>query len=146
MTGTTVKDIEPSLFIENYSAFLKRSGKLDVPSWVDTVKTGTHKELAPYNPDWYYVRAAATARHVYLRSHVGVGKLQRRHGGAKNRGSRPSHHRDASGSIERKILQALEKIGVVEQDPRGGRRITANGERDLDRIARSTFEAQQDEE
>ena len=44
-------------FIAAYSSHLKRSGKLEVPNWVDTVKTGSFKELAPYNPDWYYVRA-----------------------------------------------------------------------------------------
>jgi hypothetical protein len=36
---------------------LKRSGKLEIPTWVDLVKTGSQKELAPYDPDWFYVRA-----------------------------------------------------------------------------------------
>jgi small subunit ribosomal protein S19e len=82
----------------------------------------------------YYVRAAAVARHVYLRKTVGVGRLRKVHGGTKNRGSRPSHHVDASGSVDRKVLQSLEKIGVVEQDDdKGGRRITQSGQRDLDR-------------
>jgi hypothetical protein len=44
-------------FITAYSAHLKRSGKLEIPTWVDVVKTGPQKELAPYNPDWFYVRA-----------------------------------------------------------------------------------------
>ena len=26
------------------------TGKLEIPTWVDLVKTGTHKELAPYDP------------------------------------------------------------------------------------------------
>lgn len=52
MAGTTVRDVSPEVFINAYAAFLKRSGKLEVPTWVDTVKTGTAKELAPYNPDW----------------------------------------------------------------------------------------------
>ena len=65
---------------------------------------------------------------------MGVGRLRKVHGSAKNRGSRPSHHVDASGSVDRKVLQALEKIGVVEQDEeKGGRRITQSGQRDLDR-------------
>jgi small subunit ribosomal protein S19e len=34
-------------------------------------------------------------------------------------------------------VQALEKIGVLEKDPRGGRRISQDGTRDLDRIAAS---------
>lgn len=60
--------------------------------------------------------------------------MRKVHGSAKNRGSRPSHHVDASGSVDRKVLQALEKIGVLEQDEeKGGRRITQSGQRDLDR-------------
>jgi len=34
-------------------------------------------------------------------------------------------------------MQSLEKIGVLEMDPRGGRRISQDGQRDLDRIAAS---------
>lgn len=37
--------------------FLIRGGKLKVPEWVDLVKTAKSKELAPYDPDWYYIRA-----------------------------------------------------------------------------------------
>lgn len=44
-------------FISAYASHLKRSGKLEVPTWVDIVKTGPFKELAPYDADWYYVRA-----------------------------------------------------------------------------------------
>jgi small subunit ribosomal protein S19e len=44
-------------FIKAYAAYLKRTGKLEVPKWVDIVKTGTFKELAPYDPDWYFIRA-----------------------------------------------------------------------------------------
>ena len=47
-----------------------------------------------------------------------------------------------TGSVERKVFQALEKIGVLEKDPRGGRRISQAGQRDLDRIASSVLEAQ----
>jgi len=31
--------------------------QVEVPTWSDLVKTGTYKELAPYDPDWYFVRA-----------------------------------------------------------------------------------------
>jgi len=117
-----------------YAAFLKRQGKLPVPGWVDTVKTGPAKEMPPQDIDWFYVRAASIARHVYLRKTVGVGRLRRVHGSAKNRGNRPSHHVDASGSVDRKVLQSLEKIQIVEKDEdKGGRRITQQGQRDLDR-------------
>jgi small subunit ribosomal protein S19e len=98
------------------------------------VKTGVSRELPPQNIDWYYVRAASVARHVYMRKTVGVGRLRKVHGTAKNRGVRPSKHVDAAGGVDRKVMQSLEKIGVLEQDEeKGGRRITQSGQRDLDR-------------
>ncbi|KAL5453164.1 40S ribosomal protein S19 [Paraphaeosphaeria minitans] len=147
MGGVSVKDVDAQKFINAYAAFLKRQGKLPIPGWVDTVKTGHSKELPPQDIDWYYVRAAAVARHVYMRKTVGVGRLRKLHGSTKNRGSRPSHHVDASGSVDRKVFQSLEKIGVLEQDEdKGGRRITQAGQRDLDRIAQTTLEAEEEDE
>ncbi len=34
-----------------------RSGKLKVPDWVDIVKLAKHKELAPCDENWFYIRA-----------------------------------------------------------------------------------------
>ncbi|KAL8671790.1 MAG: hypothetical protein Q9168_003713 [Polycauliona sp. 1 TL-2023] len=145
--GVSVRDVDAQKFVEAYSAFLKRQGKLPVPGWVDTVKTSPAKELPPQSIDWYYTRAAAVARHVYLRKTVGVGRLRKFHGSPKNRGSRPSHHVDASGSVDRNVMRSLEAIGVLEKDDdKGGRRITQSGQRDLDRIALSTIQADDDED
>jgi small subunit ribosomal protein S19e len=141
--GITVKDVDAHKFVKAYAAFLKRTGRLEVPKWVDVVKTGTHKELAPYDPDWFYIRAASVARHIYLRKGVGVGGLKKNYGGPKNRGSRPTIHKKASGSVARKVMQSLEKISVLELEPTGGRRITADGQKDLDRIAQQISEQQQ---
>ena len=157
--GTSVRDVDPHVFVKAYAQFLKRSGndppfclltnclgKIEVPAWVDIVKTASFKELAPYDPDWFYVRAAAVARHIYLRKSVGVGALRRVHGGRKNRGTRPGRHYDGSGSIERKVLQALEKIGVLEENKKaGGRSITKSGRRDLDRIAAEALHTSDEE-
>ena len=55
--------------------------------------------------------------------------------GHKNNGVRPSHFCGSSGSVARKVLQALEAIKLVEKDAAGGRRLTSQGFRDLDRIA-----------
>ena len=66
---------------------LKNNDKFVVPKWADLVKTGVHKELAPYDPDWYFVRAAAIVRKIYLRQGTGVGALQKRFGGSYRRGS-----------------------------------------------------------
>ncbi len=91
-------------------------------------------------------RTAAVARHIYLRKDVGIGALTKLHGGAKRRGNRPSHHASSSASVQRKICQSLEKIGVLEQTDNGGRRISQDGQRDLDRIATAVVEAQREEE
>lgn len=53
-------------FIDAYASHLKRSGKIEVPTWVDLVKTGHFKEQAPYDPDWYYVRAGALCVDISL--------------------------------------------------------------------------------
>ena len=48
--------------------------------------------------------------------------------------------------MERKVLQSLEKIGVLELNKKsGGRNITRSGRRDLDRIAAEALSAQNDE-
>ena len=51
-----------------------------VPEWVDIVKTGIAKELAPYDEDWFYTRTASVARHIYIRSPVGVATVQKIYG------------------------------------------------------------------
>jgi len=56
-TSVTVRDVAASKFIAAYADVLKNNDKFVVPKWVDLVKTGVHKELAPYDPDWYYIRA-----------------------------------------------------------------------------------------
>jgi len=154
MGGVTVRDVDAHKFITAYADFLKRQGKIRVPGWVDTVKTSHSNELPPQSADWFYFRAAAVARHVYMRKSVGVGRLRKVHGSTKNRGSRPSHHVNASGSVDRKVLQALEELGILEKleddeegsSGRGGRRITAAGARDLDRIAQTAVEGEEDED
>ena len=89
---------------------------------------------------------AAVARHIYLRKDVGIGALTKLHGGRHNRGNRPSHHAAASASVQRKVCQSLEKIGVLEKSENGGRRITQDGQRDLDRIATAVVEAAKEDE
>ena len=31
--------------------------QIHLPTWVDVVKTGVYKQLAPYDEDWYFVRS-----------------------------------------------------------------------------------------
>ena len=39
--------------------------QVQLPQYVDYVKTGSFKELSPLDPDWYYTRAGA---HLLVRS------------------------------------------------------------------------------
>jgi len=130
-----VLDVSQQDFTVALAAFLKKSGKMKVPEWVDLVKTNTAKELAPYDEDWFYVRCASLARHMYIRSPVGVSTIRKIYGIRKNNGSSPSHWCRGNGGIARKALQALEGLKLAEKDPNGGRRLTSQGRRDLDRIA-----------
>merc|ERR1711997_1236437 len=134
-TSVGVKDVDQQQFTVALAAFLKKSGKVKLPEWVDIVKTNVAKELAPYDEDWYYTRLASMARHIYVRSPVGVSTVCKIYGVRRNNGSKPSHWRAGSGSIPRKALQNLEQLKLVEKDPNGGRRLTSQGRRDLDRIA-----------
>merc|ERR1719483_1091570 len=108
------------------------------------------KELAPYDEDWFFVRCASLARHLYIRSPVGVSTVRKIYGIRSNNGSSPSHWARGSGGVARKALQvilnvfcrkiqiiyqALEGLKLAEKDPNGGRRLTSQGRRDLDRIA-----------
>lgn len=88
------------------------------------MKTAKFKELAPYDPDWYFIRAASMARKIYLRQGIGVGGFRRIYGGRKRNGSRPPHFCKSSGAVARNILHQLQKMNIVDIDPKGGRRIT----------------------
>ncbi|KAJ3360571.1 hypothetical protein AMAG_16070 [Allomyces macrogynus ATCC 38327] len=140
----SVKDVAAADFIPALAAHLKKSGKLQVPAWTELAKTASFKEHGPQDPDWFYTHAAALARHIYLRRGVGVGALRKVYGGKVRRGCAPNHFGLASGSVQRKALQALEKVKILEQIPSGkGRQITPTGRRELDRIANQVIAAKQ---
>ena len=71
----------------------------------------------------------------FTRSPVGVSTIRKIYGIRSNNGSSPSHWARGNGGVARKALQALEGLKLAEKDPNGGRRLTSQGRRDLDRIA-----------
>ncbi|XP_063684620.1 small ribosomal subunit protein eS19-like [Bolinopsis microptera] len=141
--GVTLKDVESHMWVKEFAAFLKKSGKLTIPKWTDIVKTATFKELPPKDNDWYYIRSAALLRRVYLRQGVGTGSLRKIYGGRINRGSAPSHHKNASASVIRHALKGLVEMKLIANHPDGGRMITSAGRRDADRIASQVMSASQ---
>ena len=94
-------------------------GTIQLPKWHDLVKTATWKDLAPYDPDWYYVRAAAIARQIYLKPNTGVGKLRKLFGGLNRGGMKQEHFGRGCGQIIRTILHQLEGMKVVEKSGKG---------------------------
>ncbi|OQV13143.1 putative 40S ribosomal protein S19 [Hypsibius exemplaris] len=136
MPKVSVKDVNQQDFVKELANYLKKKGQLKVPDWVDVVKTGRFKELSPSEDDWFYTRTASIARRLYIRSPTGIGAFIRVYGGRKRNGSHPAHYCVASSSVVRKAVQGLEALKLVEIDPEnGGRRLTSQGKRDLDRIA-----------
>merc|ERR1719210_1721972 len=134
-TVVTVKDVEADKFISAFAQHLKRQGRFEIPKWADIVKTAKHKELAPYDPDWLYVRTASMVRKIYIRGGIGVGAFRKVYGGQQCRGAMTNTFSKGSGKIARYILQQLEEMDLVEQDENGGRRITKEGQRELDTVA-----------
>ena len=65
------------------------------------------------------VFAASVARKIYLRGGLGVGAFRRIYGGSKRNGSRPPHFCRSSGAILRHILQQLQKMNIIDLDPKG---------------------------
>merc|ERR1712060_692471 len=113
----------------------KRQGRFEIPKWADVVKTSVAKELPPSNPDWLYVRAASMVRKIYIRGGTGVGAFRKVYGGQKRRGTMTNTFCKSSGKIARYVLQQLEEMSLVEADENGVRKITNEGQRELDTVA-----------
>ncbi|THD28364.1 Ribosomal protein S19a isoform C [Fasciola hepatica] len=134
MAPTSVKDINGHVYIKALSQFLKKTGKVKQPEWSDIVKLTSANELAPYDPDWFYVRCAAILRHLYIRQ-TGMLGLRRIFSRKQRNGVKPSHRALAHSSVIRKALQQMEALGLCTKVESGGRALTSAGRRDLDRVA-----------
>ena len=134
-----VQNINPTELIEKTAEELKKITELKPPIWAYYVKTGMNKERAPIRNDWWYTRAAAILRSIYILGPIGVSKLRTKYGGKKNRGHKPDKVYKSSGNIIRKILQQLEKAGFLIEEKKGihkGRKITKKGKELLDNISK----------
>jgi len=132
-------DVNPNELIHKAASELKKVPEIKPPVWADFVKTGTHKERPPREADWWYVRAAAVLRSVHKLGPIGVSKLRTKYGGKKRRGHKSPEFRKGSGNILRKVLQQLEKAGLVVNTTKGlhkGRATTPKGIGFLTKAAR----------
>jgi len=132
----TVYEAPAEKLIAETARDLKENVKIKKPDWAHFVKTGTHVERLPDDPDWWWLRAASILRKVYMNGPVGVHRLRTAYGGRKHRGVKPEEFRRAGGKNIRTILKQLDEAGYTEKAP-GGRRISAKGRSYLDKIASS---------
>lgn len=130
----TVYDVPAQDLIEAAAEELKKSKKITPPEWASYVKTGSFKQQAPRQKDWWYIRCASILRKVYLNGPIGTAHLRKAYGGLRKGRNRPERFRKASGAIIRKALQQLESDGHLSSDRRG-RMITPKGKSMLDKIA-----------
>jgi len=136
----TVKDVPADKLIVELVQYLKQNvPQIRPPRWVAFVKTGSHRERLPDNPDWWYYRAASILRKLYLAEEpIGIETFRTIYGGLKRRGSAPPHFRKCGGSHIRKILQQLEKAGLIMKTPKG-RVISSKGRKLLDELSNKVF-------
>jgi len=129
-------DVPTSALLTKLAAELKGRGAVAPPPWAEFVKTGVHKQRAPVQADWWYLRSASVLRKIYLKGHIGIERLSAEYGGKRDRGSAPYHSRTGSRAILREIVQQLEKAGLVQPYKTLGRRVSASGQKLLDTASR----------
>jgi len=130
----TAREVEQQKLVERLKEELKKMEEIKPPEWARFVKSGVHKQRPPEQPDFWYIRAASVLRRIYIDGPVGVERLRSYYGGARKRGYFPKHFRKGSGAIIRKILQQLEKAGLVEKTAKG-RKISPKGQKLLNGVA-----------
>jgi small subunit ribosomal protein S19e len=133
---TTAYDVPADVLINRLSGYMKENIREIQPTdWAGFVKTGSHVERVPQNPDWWYVRSASVLRKLYMNGPVGVSRLRKEYGGRKRRGVRPAHFAKAGGNILRSILQQLEQAGLAQKDGTKGRVVSGKGRSLLDAMS-----------
>ena len=137
--STTLRDIPSSVFISTYANYLKNSGQVQVPSWIDLAKSGSHKMFSPSNPDWIFFRLASLVRKIYINGGQGVGSLRKMYGGKKKRGSKPAKKKSSGGKIIRLALKELERLKILEKNSIGKRYISKKARKDIDIRSKKMF-------
>ncbi len=133
----TIYEVNPNELIEKAADELKKLIK--APEFTKYAKSGAGRERPPMDKDWYYKRAAAVLRSVYIRGPLGTNKLRVKYGNRKNVGVTGERVFRASGKVIRSILQQLEKAEFIKQVEKGnhkGRIITGKGKSFLDKLSK----------
>lgn len=141
----TVYDVPADALIEAVAAKLDaEEDAIAEPDWFAYAKSGSGRELAPVQEDFWSVRAASLLRKVAIDGPVGVDRLRTAYGGPKQGSNRyrvrPNRKVDASGKVIRELLQQLAEVGYVEIAEGEGRQVTGAGRSLLDDTAGEVIE------
>lgn len=136
MTG--IFDVPAGDLIEEVARELEKNPQAHQPAFAAFVKTGAHRERAPDQHNWWYMRLASILYRAYKTGSVGTERLRTYYGGRQARGVKPHHFKKSGGKIIRLGLQTLEKIGFVKKAKKG-RVITPAGEKFLTQKAKETL-------
>ena len=109
----TVYDVPAEDLIQAIAVELKKYNKITPPVWASYVKTGSFKQHAPQDPNWWFVRCASLLRKVYLSGPIGTSHLRKAYGGLRRGRMSPEKSTKASGAVIRKALQQLESEGLI---------------------------------
>jgi small subunit ribosomal protein S19e len=132
----TPYDVPPSILIERLARYLREEvDEVVPPAWASSVKTGSHTQRPPQNPDWWFTRCASLLRKIYVKGPIGIERLRSEYGGRIDRGVKPEHAGKGGGAIIRKALQQLQVAGLVGPLRNRGRVVTSEGRRLLDRLS-----------
>ena len=80
---TTVYDVPADHLIRKVAEELRKRQEIKPPAWAAFAKTGVHKEMPPEDPDWWFTRAAAVLRRVYVDGPLGVERMRSFYGEAR---------------------------------------------------------------
>ncbi len=136
---THATDVPAMALLPRLATELKTRQSVTPPPWATFVKTGVHKQLAPIQPDWWYLRSASVLRKFYLIGPTGVQRLSAEYGGKRDRGSSPYHARTGSRAILREIVHQLEGSGLVQGQKNRGRKLSPEGQRLLDQMSKEVL-------
>ncbi len=133
---TDIRAINPIEYNLKLATALKDISEFQQPTWLDFVKTSSHKKRPTLDPDFYYKRAASILRQAYIHGLVGVSRLRSRYGGRKKAGMEPAKFVKSGGKIIRTILQQSEAAGLMEKSKgkKAGRQLTSQGKELLESI------------
>lgn len=141
----TLYDVPADALIEAIAAKLEdEEDAVAEPDWFAYAKSGSDRELAPVQEDFWSVRAASLLRTVAVDGPVGVKRLRTAYGGPKQGSNRyrvrPNQTTPASGKVIRELLQQLATAGYVEIAEGEGRQVTDEGRALLDDTAEDVIQ------